>query len=217
MMTRDGFPHRRHLTRAGVVMIATLVATCGDASNAAAAGRGDRRAHAVSEERSALGSHLRSEDPIVIWLIAAGRENSPTFRRLVDTIDASDVLVYVRVDQLPPKLGGKIAFMAGAAGIRYVQIVLSARADVVQMLPIFGHELQHAVEVARDPAIVDRQSMAEEYLTHASVRIRGAALFADTAGAIGVGLQVARDLQSRHAEIRSAFERRQESRGTASQ
>jgi hypothetical protein len=61
------------------------------------------------------GVHVRAEEPYSRWLIATAQENSATIRRLVQAINASDLLAYVEIGRLAPKLGGTVAFM-GASG-----------------------------------------------------------------------------------------------------
>src|SRR5215216_3385436 len=78
-------------------------------------------------ERSAaaMAPHVRTDDAAVKWLVASGAEYSPTFKRLVRDLGATDVLAYVTFDAtLPRSLGGKIAFVTAAAGLRYLLITV---------------------------------------------------------------------------------------------
>ena len=120
------------------------------------------------------------------------------------TVD--DLLVYLHVAPMPPGIGGRMAFLAAAGGVRYV-VMLQEPDEGIPALVMLAHELQHALEVAHDPLIVDTESMAVQYLRHGTARKRGTTIFVDTADALLVGNAVARELQGRHAEFNSEFAR----------
>src|SRR4051812_46305275 len=59
--------------------------------------------------QDALGGHVRATDPGIAAIIAAGLLQSATFRRLVETLDRSDVIVYVVPKIRRPGLRGYLA------------------------------------------------------------------------------------------------------------
>jgi hypothetical protein len=88
-------------------------------------------------------------------LLAIGIERSPTFRRLVDRLERSNVIVYVDLrPDMPPYRGGSLRFLARSATDRFLKIQLNRAFTGKTLVALLGHELQHAVEVA-DAGSVD--------------------------------------------------------------
>jgi hypothetical protein len=109
--------------------------------------------------------NIRITEPWLRQLFATGVSRSPTFRSIVERLDQSDVVVYVRIDMLGSTgVAGRLTFLSAVGETRYVVIRLTPLRSAVLQLAMIGHELQHAVEVAENPAIVDPESMYREYL-----------------------------------------------------
>lgn len=106
--------------------------------------------------------HVRSTDPMIRTLIEQGIAHSETFRRLVDTLDQSDVVVYVDQKLTREALGGYLAHdILDAGGIRYLHVAVNLRGGDIRLISLIAHELQHAIEVSeaadvRDAPAVDR-------------------------------------------------------------
>lgn len=112
---------------------------------------------------AAVPSHIRTTSPELRAVIDAGIDRSPTFRDLVNQLEASDVVVYVSFGRLSnPGIAGQIQFVAAAGGTRYLQILVTHLPDP-SGLAILGHELRHAVEIAATPSVVDAGSLARCY------------------------------------------------------
>lgn len=141
-------------------------------------------------------SHLRVLDPDLKELMQAGRNASPMVRALVDRLEAGDVVVYVDYAQLPTGLHGQLTFVSAAAGLRYVMVKVVRGLARARTIAILGHELQHAVEVADHPKIVDHKSLAREYARFGLKSRPGGvrAVAFDTVAAIVTGRQVSREL-----------------------
>jgi len=78
----------------------------------------------------------------------------------VETIERSDLIVYIQTGQLG--IPGHTAFLKAAPGARLVRITISDVLDLEdRRLALLGHELQHAVEVAANPAIVSAAAMRQ--------------------------------------------------------
>lgn len=141
-------------------------------------------------------ARLRALHPGLKEVLRVGRDGSPTFRALVDRLDASDVVVYLEYADLPAGLLGQMTFISAVAGFRYLLVQVRSGLDQRGTTSILGHELQHAVEVADQPEIVDHLSFARAYARFGFRRspagVRGQAF--DTVAAIVAGRQVARDL-----------------------
>jgi hypothetical protein len=146
---------------------------------------------------AAMFPHVRSADPDMRILIADALDSSAIVRALVERLTASDVVVFVECERDPNVRGpGRLNFMVSAGGLRYVLIRLKPkqRAAAIAML---AHELQHAVEIAETPAIVDEQSLAREY-ARIGYRSRSAhsGLAFDTKAAVEVGRRVVEELMT---------------------
>ena len=150
---------------------------------------------------------IRTDDPVLRWLLDTGSSSSLTFRWLVREIERSDLVVYVRIVAMPRAIAGKTAFGTSAGGVRYVQVLLAEPQKGTEALVILAHELQHVLEVARNPLIVDAASMAAQYVRHGAVRKRGTATFVDTTDAVLIGDAVAQQLRGRHWELDQDFAR----------
>jgi hypothetical protein len=66
---------------------------------------------------------------------------------------------------------------------------------VVIQIATLGHELQHAVEIAEAPEVVDARSLARFYARVGSERTSGACRLFDTQAAVDIGWQVSRELR----------------------
>ena len=130
-------------------------------------------------------------------LIRDGVRFSPTFQALADRLSNSDLIVYVDADSFAPEgLDGRLTFVASAPGVRYVRIRVAHYPDAARQIAIIGHELQHAVEIADDPAIVDEASLGREYArigySHNGLMPHRQAF--DTEAAVKTGQRVFREL-----------------------
>jgi hypothetical protein len=61
------------------------------------------------------------------------------------------------------RVQGKLLFVTAAGGVRYLRVRIACALTGIRQAAILAHELQHAVEVATAPSVVDESSMAEEY------------------------------------------------------
>lgn len=107
---------------------------------------------------------VRSEDPLIRQILADGHKRSHAFRSLIDAIERSNLLVYVfwPVDLLSG-MGGGLQVKGAANGQRVVFIVINRELSFVHVVPMIAHELQHAVEIANAPEVVDHASLVRYY------------------------------------------------------
>jgi hypothetical protein len=145
------------------------------------------------------GGHVRVSDARIRAAVADGIERSPLFRDLVAGLEASDVIVYVDSDPtMPGRLQGRLTFMAAAGGRRYVRVRIACALSGPHLIAMLAHELQHAVEIAAAPSVVDELSLAAEYrrigfASHAMPRGAGF----DSRAAIEVGFRVWHEVNHR--------------------
>jgi hypothetical protein len=111
---------------------------------------------------AAVVHHVRSTDPRVQDWLRIGAAESQTFRSLLNLLGESDLIVHVQVvDRLAT--AGQTYFVTSTATARYVRIEVTFRGSLSEMIALIGHELQHAVEIAHEPRIRDRQALALFY------------------------------------------------------
>ena len=114
--------------------------------------------------RDHLGSHVRGATPKIKSLIEEGIRRSPTFRKLVERLNDSDVVVYLNVtNDLPPGLDGRLSFMTYAGSVRYMHAQIIDGLGIDGAIAIAAHELQHAVEVAEHPDVRSVEALAALY------------------------------------------------------
>jgi hypothetical protein len=139
---------------------------------------------------------LRPLDAEMRGLVRLGFELSPTLRALAEQVERGDVVVYLRAGRLPQRMDGQLTFLSAAADLRYVIVEIAWDRAEVRRLSTLGHELQHVLEIAGRPDIVDADSMARAYAHFGVERERqrtGWQAF-DTDAAMNAGLRVWKEL-----------------------
>ena len=148
-----------------------------------------------------FGSQVRSEDPIIGRALQDGLLSSVVIRRLVDVIDASNVIVYLARGDCPRPAVACLMVTSRGPDVRHVRINFSLRIGLGKpggwhkddLAVAIAHELQHAVEIAGWPDVVDGVTMQAAY-TRRGLDRGGTHL--DTTAAIRAG-------DERRAELRS--------------
>ena len=158
---------------------------------------------------------VRTSDPALRQPFDRGMSQSPTIVELVGRLQRSDGIVYLAQGGCPADVVACVVSVNRQGGSRYIRInfVLLRRAHTTALMRSaelliaqIGHELQHAVEIADDPSIVDAKSLVRAY-----VRMRANRNIAgyETDAALDVGRKVLADLSRyRSAASRRAAEQR---------
>jgi hypothetical protein len=148
----------------------------------------------TEQNRYLEGGHVRSEDPQIEALIERGQARSATFRRLVAELNGSDVVVHVLAGRLPHGIRGQLRHtVVTVADLRYLFVTVDARAAAPLAIAIIGHELQHALEVARAPEVGRTARIDDFFAKIADNACRSATRF-ETAAANEVQEKVLREL-----------------------
>jgi hypothetical protein len=114
---------------------------------------------------AAATPHLRPESADARELLRDASARSSTVRALVDRLERSDVVAYIRFTRFADTtLEGRVSFLARAGGVRYVVIELACARMRTPRMAILAHELQHAVEIADAASIVGTRTLAQHYL-----------------------------------------------------
>jgi len=129
-------------------------------------------------------------------LIDEASRRSPAIRDWINLLQTLDVTVYVRARMfVQTDLDGRVALLSTVGRHRYLVIELACgRTDLVQMAAL-GHELFHAIEIAQEPSIVDKETLARFY-TRVGIRTsdrRGQQTF-ETEAATAAGQRARRQL-----------------------
>ncbi|HET9358228.1 MAG TPA: hypothetical protein VFO58_00670 [Vicinamibacterales bacterium] len=137
------------------------------------------------------GSRVRILSPQMAHAVRDGISRSPTFRRLVDAIDASDGIVYVEYGVCRNGARGCLLGSLRVAGPSRILRVLIQKTQLEDELVVsLGHELQHAVEVLSEPSVT---TSAEMMWLFETIGIRSGDSF-ETSEAVRVSDEIHREL-----------------------
>jgi hypothetical protein len=110
---------------------------------------------------------VRTEDPVVSTLIQRATDLSPTFRRLLEAIQATDGVVYVQRGRCGHYVRACLLFWMTVAGPnRFLRVVLDDSkidAEDSEAMASLAHELQHALEVLNERSVTTGSGMYQFY------------------------------------------------------
>ena len=127
---------------------------------------------AAAEETAAMAAprfspRVRPHDSRSAAILLRGIERSTTLRLIVDQLESRDVIVYIEMQSaLKQQLAGRLTWLTAAGNSRYVRISLNSTLGPEVLVSTLGHELQHALEIALAPNIVDEASLEAHYKRH---------------------------------------------------
>jgi hypothetical protein len=147
--------------------------------------------------------HIRSSERLIQAALTDGIQLSPSFRGLLERLEASDVVVHIVFDLSPRRdIAGHLAFAVKAGGVRYLRIFLSYRLAATDLVCLLGHELRHAAEIADHPWVVDQASMLRLYSAIGESEAWSGTF--DTRDAVAAGDRVRQEvIESRDAVVTS--------------
>jgi hypothetical protein len=120
-------------------------------------------ARAQEAPREATGSHVRP-DVTMRDIVHDAVRVSPAVRDLVDRLDRSDVVVYVRArHDTSSTFNGRLNFLSATPHLRYVIVELPCGRIEWEQIAMLGHEFRHAVEIADAHDVVDARTLAAYY------------------------------------------------------
>jgi hypothetical protein len=110
-------------------------------------------------------TRVRSMDRYVFGLIRKGYEHAPAFRALVDALQRSNVIVLVQPGICA---GGRIrsclVSVNGSDQERHIRIRVDPQHTIEnRLIAAIAHELEHALEVAERPDVVDAAGVMKLY------------------------------------------------------
>lgn len=142
---------------------------------------------------TAAGPQVRSTDAVVRALMAEAASLSRTFRRLIETIEGTDGIVYVEPGRCGHGVRACLAMsVTPAAGYRILRILIDLRQKPRDLMASIGHELRHAIEVLENRALVDTATV---YLFYSQGSLSAGQPF-ETRAAIEAGFAVRNEIES---------------------
>ncbi len=124
------------------------------------------------------GSHVRSEDAVIGAALRDGLLRSAVIQRLVEVIDASNVIVYLARGDCPRPAIACVMMAGGGPDVRYVRINFRLPTGLGQpggwhtdeLSVAIAHELQHAAEIAAWPDVIDAATLQAAYARRSLAR-----------------------------------------------
>jgi hypothetical protein len=127
-------------------------------------------------------------------IIQIGMACSRTFTTLLDEVDRTDGLVYLDKGRCGHSVHSCLPFSLIQSGAhRLLRIVSDLKGSDREVAAAIGHELQHTLEVLREPSI---RSAASMYLFYSRIAPTANEAF-EAPGAIAVELAIQRDFDQR--------------------
>ena len=142
---------------------------------------------------SSLGPRVRSSHPYLHAMINEAVLRSATFSGLVMEIAATNGIVYVEHGSCLHAVRACLTLNITAAGdYRILWVIVDARQPDWDVMASIGHELTHALEVLRNPAL---KNIADVYQFYAQGRQASSRPF-ETTAAIEAGFAVRHEVSS---------------------
>ena len=109
-------------------------------------------------------TRLKPADAEMRRLIIDGHERSAAFRDLVSEVQRSNAIVVVQFGLCANgRIRSCVSNVDGDANRRHVRIKVNTNTTDDRLVATIAHELQHAVEILRDPETVDVRSTLQLY------------------------------------------------------
>lgn len=144
-------------------------------------------------------SHVRSAESRIVTLLQEGVDRSATFRGLVATLNASDVIVQIEPSlQMRRGFNGYLLHSLRVEGeYRYLRITVNPHLHNNRLISVMAHELQHAVEVAESSGTRSDKSISALFKRLDSGTCTGSRGCTETAAAVRTERRVLAELQER--------------------
>jgi len=113
----------------------------------------------MATPNQSASDHVRAINPTIATLIQRASERSHTFRGLLDTINASDGIVYIEPGKCGQSMRGCFENVTMAGTTRLLWVKVDPRGNECDLIALLGHELQHTIEVLGDPHVTSFSQM----------------------------------------------------------
>ena len=109
-------------------------------------------------------TRLKPADAEMRRLILDGHARSVSFRQLIDEIQRSNAIVVVQFGLCANgRIRSCVSNVDGNLARRHIRIRVNTRTTDDRLIATIAHELQHAVEILRDPDVNDAASTLQLY------------------------------------------------------
>lgn len=143
------------------------------------------------------GPRVRPNDTRIATMLLDGLRRSPSLVKLVDRVEASDVIVYIEMEPaLQVRLAGCLTWITSVGKYRYVRASINPDLPPDALIAAIGHEMQHVVEIIEHASVTDPSSMLALYRRIGSGGGSHSTPTLDTADARAAGTQVRKDLRA---------------------
>ena len=112
---------------------------------------------------SPTGSRVRPRGPALAAVMQDAANQSPTFRQLVEIIQASDGIVYIEEGRCWHGLRACLVDVTSTRVTRILRIVVVPRAEPLDLMESIGHELRHAIEILSERSVTSTSAMVLFY------------------------------------------------------
>ena len=106
-------------------------------------------------------TRVRPLDPQARALLLDAWQSSGTVRALIETLEHSDLIVLIESRHAVAALRGSVHLMSATPERRFLRVSVKVSGWRERLLPALAHELQHAVEIARAPEVINKPALAQ--------------------------------------------------------
>jgi hypothetical protein len=118
----------------------------------------------VSSPRQPEYPHVRATDPRIARLIQETVRRSPTFARLHEALQRTDVILFVEPSSTIRKsLRGQLLFVEATPFARYLRAEIRADLPRGDLIATIAHEMQHALEIGQSEAVRNGEDVEKLY------------------------------------------------------
>ena len=139
---------------------------------------------AAADAVAANQPHVRSSSSDLVALIEQAGQRSATFRGLLETINASDSIVFVEAGACGHGVRACFVSVTASGAYRYMRVVVDTRKADWDLMGSIGHELRHTIEVIGAPRVRDNVS---KHFFYQQIGTRGTDTARETQAAVDAG------------------------------
>ena len=144
---------------------------------------------------------VRVLSPRLAQTLCRAARVSPTLRALLNELERSDLIVHVTGRPITAPavawhgLAGTMQFVTATPTRRFLRVTVDESLPQRRRAAVLAHELWHALEVSREPHVIDRRSFEALYQHIGHPTASRATGWYDTKGAVHAGSTVLREIQ----------------------
>jgi len=140
---------------------------------------------------------VRSTDAAILALISLASQQSQTFRTLVETIAASNGIVYVEKGHCRYGERACLVSVTTSGAYRMLRVLVETRQADCDLIASIGHELRHTIEVLSDHTVRDA---ADLYFFYIAMGAAGTGRSFETRAAVEAGEAIRAEVQDYRKE-----------------